>query len=213
MKIVNLHILIFSLTFSCTQESPENVSKESANSTLVEGDQHNANQSLIADTEFLETNAGSASKPSSPLSSKSFVEKKTYVDDLKIKPDQRNKALPLVDSIDAPKSSDARMVTNLYKDGSLQVSYGLDKGKKNGLYTAWYENGGLKKKGWMKDDKWHGTYKEWWTKGALRVKGAYFEGMQNGEWRFFDTDGNALPTLYFDMGQEVTRDLKKLRPD
>ena len=98
-----------------------------------------------------------------------------------------------------------------FEDGTLKRESHYLGGKKHGPYTVWYESGGMQKKGWMKDDKWHGTYQEWWPEGVLRVKGAYFEGMQNGEWRFFDTDGNALPTLYFDMGQEVTRDLKKLR--
>ena len=99
-----------------------------------------------------------------------------------------------------------------FDDGTLKRESHYIHGKKHGPYTVWYESGGMQKKGWMKDDKWHGTYQEWWPEGVLRVKGAYFEGMQNGEWSFFDPDGNALPTLYFDMGQEVTRDLKKLRP-
>ena len=197
--------------FSCTQESQENVNRVSEGSTIVEADQHNAHQSLITETEFPETNTGSASKPSSAPSSKSFIERKIYADDLKIKPNRRNNILPLVNTIDEPKSPVASMVTDLYKDGSIKARYGSDNGKKNGLYTFWNKNGGVKKKGWMKDDKWHGTYQEWWDDGVLRVKGAYFEGMQNGEWRFFDTEGNALPTLFFDMGQEVTRDLKKLR--
>jgi hypothetical protein len=100
-----------------------------------------------------------------------------------------------------------------FEDGSLKRESHYLEGKKHGPYTVWYESGGMQKKGWMKKDKWHGTYQEWWSEGELKVKGAYFEGMQNGAWRFFDTDGNALPTLHFDMGQEVTRDLKKLRPD
>jgi hypothetical protein len=98
-----------------------------------------------------------------------------------------------------------------FEDGTLKRESHYLEGKKHGPYTVWYENGGMQKKGWMKDDRWHGTYQEWWSEGELKVKGAYFEGMQNGAWRFFDTDGNALPTLYFDMGKEVTRDLKKLR--
>lgn len=99
----------------------------------------------------------------------------------------------------------------IFADGTLKVESHYLKGKKNGSYTVWYEKGGIHKKGWMKDDKWHGTYQEWWSEGSLRVKGNYIEGMQHGPWRFFDEEGDALPTLYFDKGEEVTRDLKMLR--
>lgn len=98
-----------------------------------------------------------------------------------------------------------------FADGTLKVESHYIEGKKYGSYTSWYETGRMQKKGWMKNDKWHGTYQEWWSEGTLRVRGNYIEGMQNGPWRFFNKDGESLPTLYFDNGQEVTRDLKILR--
>lgn len=65
----------------------------------------------------------------------------------------------------------------------------------------------------MKEDRWHGKYEEWYEEGVPKVLGQYLEGRQDGEWLFFDREGTALPSLFFDNGQEITRKLPKVLSD
>ena len=48
----------------------------------------------------------------------------------------------------------------------------------------------------MKEDRWHGEYKEWYTTGLPKVSGQYFEGKQDGEWKFYDKEEMHCP-IYF----------------
>ena len=65
------------------------------------------------------------------------------------------------------------------------------------------------REGVMKADKWNGVYREWYSDGSPKLKGYYKAGKQEGEWLFFDKEGEALPSLYKD-GTEVTRDFPKV---
>jgi antitoxin component YwqK of YwqJK toxin-antitoxin module len=65
----------------------------------------------------------------------------------------------------------------------------------------------------MKNDRWHGTYEEWYENGSPKLSGQYMDGQQDGEWVFFDKEGNNLPNLNFENGIETTRKLPKLLGD
>ena len=97
-----------------------------------------------------------------------------------------------------------------FDNGQQKQEVNYQQGKKNGAYKTWHANGQLAKEGWMKDDKWDGTDKEWREDGTLRVEGNYLEGVQDGEWRFFDPAGRPLPTVSFSVGKEVTRELPSI---
>ena len=46
-----------------------------------------------------------------------------------------------------------------------------------------------------------------------KVIGHYVEGKQDGEWLFFDKNGDVLPSIFYENGREVTRDLPKVFDD
>ena len=62
----------------------------------------------------------------------------------------------------------------------------------------------------MVNDRWDGDYREWRKDGTPLVQGIYIDGVQDGEWKFFDKNGKELPSVVFEMGVEVTRKLPKL---
>ncbi len=97
-----------------------------------------------------------------------------------------------------------------YESGNVREVISYENGRKNGKYQSWHENGQLAKEGVMRDDRWNGKYREWREDGSLRLEGFYFEGMQDGEWSFYDAEGAPLPTVIFEKGIEVTRELPAL---
>lgn len=100
-----------------------------------------------------------------------------------------------------------------YEDGTRKEEIHFLADIKHGLRCKWYPNGNLSVEGMMKGDKWHGEYKEWYLDGAPKLKGHYKHGKQQGEWLFFDKEGKALPSLFYDDGKEVTRILPKVFGD
>ena len=46
-----------------------------------------------------------------------------------------------------------------------------------------------------------------------KLKGQYLEGKQHGEWNFYDKNGEQLPSLFYENGIEVTRNLPKVFAD
>ena len=100
-----------------------------------------------------------------------------------------------------------------FEDGSIKEEIEYLDNIKEGIRRKWHENGKLAKQGSMKEDRWHGKYEEWYEEGVPKVLGQYLEGRQDGEWLFFDREGTALPSLFFDNGQEITRKLPKVLSD
>ena len=97
-----------------------------------------------------------------------------------------------------------------YENSSPKEEFHLIKGKKNGSFKTWYLDGQLAKEGKMVEDRWHGLYQEWRPDGTQRVRGNYVNGVQDGEWIFYNKEGKALPPVSFEMGKEVTRELPAL---
>ena len=65
----------------------------------------------------------------------------------------------------------------------------------------------------MVEDKWDGKYREWYADGSPKLIGHYVDGKQDGEWLFFDKNGDVLPSIFYENGREVTRDLPKVFDD
>ena len=79
-------------------------------------------------------------------------------------------------------------------------------------FSSWFPNGQRKIRGTMENDRWNGSYEEWYEDGTPRIVGQYLLGKQHGEWRFFDKTGTPMPSLRYEEGLEVTRELPDLLP-
>lgn len=50
----------------------------------------------------------------------------------------------------------------------------------------------------------HGPYRDFWSHGGLSSEGHYRDGLQDGEWRYYDCDtGELRDVLQFTAGREV----------
>lgn len=97
-----------------------------------------------------------------------------------------------------------------YEDGKIKEEVTFKGDLKNGIRRKWYSNGNLSIEGTMEMDKWNGTYREWYSDGMPKLVGEYLDGKQHGEWFFYDKNGVKLPSLTYDNGKEVTRNLPKV---
>ena len=61
------------------------------------------------------------------------------------------------------------------------------------------------------DDRLHGIYQKWNQDGLPTVQGYYLKGKQDGEWVLYDKSGNPMPSIYYENGVEVTRELDRIR--
>ena len=97
-----------------------------------------------------------------------------------------------------------------YEDGKIKEEVNFKGDLKDGIRRKWYSNGNLSIEGTMEMDKWNGTYREWYSDGMPKLVGEYLDGKQHGEWFFYDKNGVKLPSLTYDNGKEVTRNLPKV---
>lgn len=98
-----------------------------------------------------------------------------------------------------------------FEDGSNKEMLNYVGGQKNGLFQKWFSNGQLERRGNFKDDRLDGLIEAWHPNGSPDWIGHYKDGVRNGKWTFFDKEGNAMPSIYFQDGVEVTRVLPPLR--
>lgn len=50
----------------------------------------------------------------------------------------------------------------------------------------------------------HGPYRDYWSNGRASLEGQHADGLQEGEWRFYDRDtGELKEVLQFVAGEEV----------
>ena len=112
-----------------------------------------------------------------------------------------------------PSGSKNGLIKEYFEDGSIKEEIEYFNGVKEGKRKVWYRSGQLYKSGTMKNDRWHGTYEEWYENGSPKLSGQYMDGQQDGEWVFFDKEGNNLPNLNFENGIETTRKLPKFLGD
>ena len=105
------------------------------------------------------------------------------------------------------------ILREFFESGELKEEIEYKNGLKHGKRKRWYKDGQLFKEGEMVEDKWDGKYREWYPDGSPKLIGHYMEGKQNGEWLFFDKNGDVLPSISYENGREVTRDLPKVFAD
>ena len=112
-----------------------------------------------------------------------------------------------------PSGPKSGLIKEYFEDGSIKEETVYFNGVKEGKRKVWYRSGQLYKSGTMKSDRWHGKYQEWYENGTPKLAGKYLEGKQDGEWIFFDKEGNSMPALHFENGTEITRKLPTLLKD
>jgi antitoxin component YwqK of YwqJK toxin-antitoxin module len=121
-------------------------------------------------------------------------------------------ATPGVLSSRSESAQEEQPKRKFYEDGQLKQEAVYAEGMKNGLFQSWFPNGQRKIRGTMENDRWNGSYEEWYEDGTPRIVGQYLLGKQHGEWRFFDKTGTPMPSLRYEEGLEVTRELPDLLP-
>lgn len=119
--------------------------------------------------------------------------------------------LPSVKRFEKTEEKNA-LQKKFYQDGQLKEEAVYEGGVKNGPFRSWFSNGQIKVRGTMENDRWNGSYEEWYEDGTPRIVGQYVKGRQHGEWCFFNNKGIPMPSLRYDAGQEVTRELPNLLP-
>ena len=103
------------------------------------------------------------------------------------------------------------LVIEWHDDKTQKNQTNFSNGVKNGKSLSWFPNGQLKEKCFYLDDRLEGEFLGWHENGVLRLKGTYSNGKQDGEWIIFDSSGNAMPSVFYKDGMEVTRELPSLR--
>ena len=85
-------------------------------------------------------------------------------------------------------------------------------GKINGEQIEYFEEGTLQRKMTFNEDVLDGILEEYYPENKIRVTGVFKDGMQIGEWTYYDLDGSVLYIEYFDEGALVKRLDSKGKP-
>ena len=79
--------------------------------------------------------------------------------------------------------------------------------KKNGEWTIKYDDGTLIEDGTFINDNPNGQYKWYYTTGInagkIYIIGNYHDGLRDGEWLYFDEEGNIDLTIRYNDGEEI----------
>jgi hypothetical protein len=49
----------------------------------------------------------------------------------------------------------------------------------------------------------HGPYRDYWPNSNVACEGQYANGLQDGDWRYYDSDGSLRMTIHFSNGREI----------
>jgi len=183
---------IFICTIGCTDEMPDQANERELRSSKP-------NQSAVLEREVKPANEKDVFPNET---SETFTENSEEID--------LNLPLPLKRVESLPRNG---LVKEYFEDGSVKEEIMYLNGIKEGKRKIWYPSGQIYKVGEMKSDRWHGNYEEWYEDGTPKLAGKYLEGKQDGEWIFFDKEGNSMPALHFENGTEITRKLPTLLKD
>ena len=101
------------------------------------------------------------------------------------------------DSVDSKntlknQSTERGLLKEYYKNGKLKSE---DLYRKNGLlyYKNYYENGNLKEEGsYNNNDCCQGYMKQYYENGNLKEEGNYDDGQMNGEFKFYNNNGELI---------------------
>ena len=72
----------------------------------------------------------------------------------------------------------------------------------NGLVTTFRDDGSLLAEVTYERGVRHGPYRDYWPNGWVSLEGQYVNGLQEGEWRYYDCDGSLREVLQFKGGKE-----------
>lgn len=74
----------------------------------------------------------------------------------------------------------------------------------NGLVTTYRDDGSKLAEATYERGVLQGPYRDFWSHGGVSLEGQYVNGVQEGEWRFYDRDtGSLREVLRFEGGREV----------
>ena len=91
----------------------------------------------------------------------------------------------------AQKQETINIVINKTPASVQVVSLKKERKIRNDLRYYWYKDKHIvNTQGGYEGKLLHGYYIEYYTNGQLKIKGTFHYGVQQGEWKYWDTDGN-----------------------
>lgn len=88
-------------------------------------------------------------------------------------------------------------------DGKISHQLFYHFGVKQGLELFWHSNGNKAKEFHWVNGMRHGEIREWSMGGKALLKGRYFMNVPDGEWKYYDEEGNLLRSSVFEDGTGV----------
>jgi len=74
----------------------------------------------------------------------------------------------------------------------------------DGVVTTFRDDGSKLSEATYKRGVLQGPYRDYWSRGGVSLEGQYVNGLQEGEWRFYDRDtGSLREIIRFEGGREV----------
>jgi antitoxin component YwqK of YwqJK toxin-antitoxin module len=83
---------------------------------------------------------------------------------------------------------------------------GMGEPELDGLVATYRDDGSLLAETTYRQGVRHGPYRDYWPNGRVSLEGQYVNGLQEGEWRFYDRDGSLREVLRFMGGREWRSD-------
>lgn len=74
---------------------------------------------------------------------------------------------------------------------------------RHGLVTTYRRDGMLRSEATYEHGHLHGPYRDYWSNGVPSCEGEYVNGVQEGEWQFYNLDGTLQEVVRFKGGREV----------
>jgi antitoxin component YwqK of YwqJK toxin-antitoxin module len=94
--------------------------------------------------------------------------------------------------------------TRYYPNGQKEIEGGYDKeGKKTGLWTSWYPSGKVSKEENYLADKKNGRQRDFYESGKPNFESNYKNNIPDGDWIFYDGQGNKKSRIVFKDGRKV----------
>jgi hypothetical protein len=75
----------------------------------------------------------------------------------------------------------------------------------DGLVTSYRPDGAVLSEAATVGGVRHGPYRDFWSDGGLACEGQYRDGLQDGEWTFYNLDGTRSEIVRFEAGREISR--------
>ena len=91
-----------------------------------------------------------------------------------------------------------------YPNGQKEIEGAYDKeGKKTGKWTSWYASGKISKEENYLADKKHGRQIDYYESGKPNFESNYKNNIPDGDWIFYDGQGNKKSRIVFKDGRKV----------